>query len=879
MKFRTPTLKDIIMFNYRILLFLALLLTGHQAIAQLSEHAAPKTNTIELKAAPMVTMPSIDIPALMAEDEEDLASNLPLRFAYGHQVNLNMDNTGRWEVLPNGDRVWRLAVKCPDALNINFLYSDFYLPAGGQLFLYNSDKSQVLGAFTERNNKKTRRFATALIHGDVAVLEYYEPKASKGKGSIQIAQVGHGYRTMNNPIAEDAGQLGNSGDCQVNVNCEEGANWQDEKKGVGKIVMDGLYLCTGTLVNNTANDCKPYFLTANHCIQGGIPQDAILNPDVSGYIFYWNFEYQNCTSGGFVPEQTTNGGTVVANAGPNTTGTYTLTGSDFALIQLDENPRDAYDVYFNGWDATGDQGNGGVGIHHPAGDAKKISTHGTTPSVDGYYWALYWDATVNGHSVTEGGSSGSALFRENGRIIGQLFGGGSVNCDDPANDLGLYGRLDYSWTNADELIITNGRRLDVWLDPVGGGSIRTVGGAYDPCEVPVVYFPTTGMTVNEGNTTTNSGCLDYADYTFDIAITPYPTSPVTVDIHAFATNGAVAGANRDFELLTPSVTFNSIFNQQSIQVRVYNDEYVEGPETIHFGFTVSGVATSMGTNDIYTIQISDNDAVPSSHIQSVSNEESPDEAYLGPGATVYFTDPGSGGMMLKVENLSTHDYGCTTVAVDKAGGSANNSWTNGTSTSKSYIITTDNPTENGAVAITAYFTNSELNGWEWFNGTPDDRDDLKLYRFNGAAVPANENSALAGPATNGNYSGGETFRAEFESLHALSGLTAGVLNNVQGLQIQNTNTQAQGYYATTDLAISPNPASSFIQVSWEATQEADGQLQVLDITGRILRTYNYSSTEGYNTMDLTIDDLQSGVYLLSLQTENGAVTTKRFVKR
>ena len=61
---------------------------------------------------------------------------------------------------------------------------------------------------------------------------------------------------------------------------------------------------------------------------------------------------------------------------------------------------------------------------------------------------LPWDATANGQSVTEGGSSGSPLFNSSGNIIGQLFGGfagGQPNCSDPSNDEGDYGRMDVSW--------------------------------------------------------------------------------------------------------------------------------------------------------------------------------------------------------------------------------------------------------------------------------------------------------------------------------------------------------------------------------------------------------------------------------------------------
>ncbi|MEM0993571.1 MAG: hypothetical protein AAGI49_11105, partial [Bacteroidota bacterium] len=66
----------------------------------------------------------------------------------------------------------------------------------------------------------------------------------------------------------------------------------------------------------------------------------------------------------------TSGAVLLAN--PSVTSD--ANGSDFALFELLEDPSDVYDVYFAGFNATDDPGNGGVGIHHPRGDAKKIAT-------------------------------------------------------------------------------------------------------------------------------------------------------------------------------------------------------------------------------------------------------------------------------------------------------------------------------------------------------------------------------------------------------------------------------------------------------------------------------------------------------------------------
>src|SRR5690606_11913221 len=118
-----------------------------------------------------------------------------------------------------------------------------------------------------------------------------------------------------------------------------------------------------------------------------------------------------------------------------------------------------------GWNRGTTAATNGVSIHHPSGDAKKISIFTTAPArndnytlfngldvVGDQHWVAAWT-----FGVTEGGSSGSPLVDQNQRIVGQLAGGNSF-CNSPVQDDG-YGRFDNSWTGGG----TNATRLSNWL--------------------------------------------------------------------------------------------------------------------------------------------------------------------------------------------------------------------------------------------------------------------------------------------------------------------------------------------------------------------------------------------------------------------------------
>ncbi len=440
------------------------------AKAQLSTNEKPvsfdQELTIVLKSAvSVVTMPRLDMAEIEKEDKEDEEYDMPPRFGYQHKVDYNLNNSGVWYELPNGDKLWQLNVVCPDALSVNFCYDKFWIPEGGKLFVYSKDRKHVIGAFTSRNNKgdseNIRGFATGLVYGDDVVLEYYQPKDVTTDAIINIEYIVHGYRYIN---IEKAG-FGQSGSCMVNVNCEEGQNWQNEKKAIAMILVYGNRWCTGSLINTTNLSQAPLFLTANHCISDY--GDAEENSNLDYYSFYWNYEAPGCANVSLEPTYySTSGATILAN--------YSY--SDFALLRLSEDPQELsnYTPFYLGWDHSGQSGAAGVCIHHPRGDVKKISTVASQPVSASYlsytesatasHWKVLWATTLNGHSTTEGGSSGSPLFTAEHKVIGQLHGG-YADCTNNIDEPDWYGKFDVSWSGNNSIY----RRLNCWLDSLNTG--------------------------------------------------------------------------------------------------------------------------------------------------------------------------------------------------------------------------------------------------------------------------------------------------------------------------------------------------------------------------------------------------------------------------
>src|SRR5690606_24937708 len=229
-------------------------------------------------------------------------------------------------------------------------------------------------------------------------------------------------------IEKRINEFGDAETCHPNSNCSEGTNKSDQRRSVVKIiVVDGelMGLCSGALINNTAQDCKNYILSAQHCGAG------VSTSNMGQWKFYFNWESPNCPNPTYqeamaLDDQTLTGCVKRASSGNITD----VTTSDFLLLELSSAIPSTYNVYYAGWDRSTTAPSNGLSFHHPKGDIKKVSTFNNAATnsswngqPSGTHWEVRWNSTANGHGVTEGGSSGSPLFNTAGRIVGDLTGG------------------------------------------------------------------------------------------------------------------------------------------------------------------------------------------------------------------------------------------------------------------------------------------------------------------------------------------------------------------------------------------------------------------------------------------------------------------------
>ena len=426
----------------------------HKLSAQIGVAAVPYSVTYRLDdIREFEKLPTFDKLKMIKEDEAAKTRTKKQRFAKMISVAYQPYNSGTWETTEEG-KVWRLGIYSAGAYSLYEVFGKFRLNPGVKLYVYNLDKTDFVGALTNANNNKVNVLAVAPLPGDAIIIELDVPVGTSDFGELELSQVWHDYINEFGASRLKSTMEDPSGSCNVDINCTPGKAWQTEKNAVCRLVSNGL-LCTGTLINNAAGEKIPYLITACHCVEDSFA--------AASSIFFFGYERPECNVHGNERAFALSGSKLIAT---------TNRELDFSLLKLYQYPPATYNPYFVGWDAGTDAPDGGVCIHHPEGDVKKISVDNdpltNADFGEGFDEYSHWLVDKWDIGTTEGGSSGAPFFNKSHRLCGTLSGGDAY-CGNSVNDYFL--QFFRSWSDYPD----SSRQLKHWLDPNNSGKTKIDG--------------------------------------------------------------------------------------------------------------------------------------------------------------------------------------------------------------------------------------------------------------------------------------------------------------------------------------------------------------------------------------------------------------------
>jgi len=410
---------------------------------------------------PTLSLPAVDPAPLLAQDEVEAKNGMPFRFGLNRDVSINLIKVAA-KGQQNGFQTYAYRIDAAGAFSLNLIFDRFRLKEGSKLFLYNGDRTMIVGPITEAQNPVSGELWTDLVQGSNLTIELQEPLSGAGVSELNLRSVVHGYK---NTFPDKL--FGQSGACHPNIMCYPA--FQPEGDGVAMILLaSGSRLCTGFMVNTMRQSFRSFFQSAFHCVDlnNNNVADAGEITNVENWLVRFNYQSPTCTPSQEDTDVITLNGTTY-RAG--------YADSDVALVELTQQVPFEVNTTYNGWNRGAATTSNNFSIHHPRGDVKKISFTNADTQVSGYragasgtsHLISFWGSL----GVTDPGSSGSPLFDGNRRIVGQLHGGPSF-CG--ATGTGLrdyYGRVFTSWTGGG----TNNSRLSNWLDPDNSSGTTTDG--------------------------------------------------------------------------------------------------------------------------------------------------------------------------------------------------------------------------------------------------------------------------------------------------------------------------------------------------------------------------------------------------------------------
>ncbi len=372
-----------------------------------------------------------------------------------------------WVATDDGGRAARIEIHSPDATALRVAMqlpatnpdlSVRFAGAGANAKVFGPIPANTIAQDTANFGK----FWTPVLEGDVATIEFHAGADVVLTGvTLTLPQVSHqvvGNAELRALSPKTVSEIGHAQSCNIDVACvtPQSTALTNAANAVAQLLFVGddagnHYLCTGTLLNDSASSGTPYLLTASHCIDSARAAQTLNT--------FWFFDAIACNNNAVPPYIQKTGGAMLLGRSQD---------HDWSLVRLNQSPPAG--AYLAGWTATPVLPNAiTVTLHHPEGDLKKWSQGSVQRPV------FNADDLVHGtfnqvpyaQGITEGGSSGSALltYLASGdyyEVRGALSEGNFVLCPVPAGaSYDDYSRME------DALPLIRDYLTPGWSNPAG----------------------------------------------------------------------------------------------------------------------------------------------------------------------------------------------------------------------------------------------------------------------------------------------------------------------------------------------------------------------------------------------------------------------------
>lgn len=301
--------------------------------------------------------------------------------------------------------------------------------------------------------------------------------------------------------------------------------------------------------------------------------------------------------------------------------------------------------------------------------------------------------------------------------------------------------------------------------------------------------------------------------------------------------------------------------------------------------------TNAGTAFSFAIDNVNVSAIPAG-IETQKGETATTQVYMG--NSIYFMSDSDNALIAKIENAS-ENLGCVNISVIDEGTSFEIfSNINTARPSKAYSITTSN--ENATYDVTMYFTDAELNAFDDPNilkpilvdsyNIDDATEDPNNIQYNGSLTDVNTNDGYRAYTATFRGSGSMSVVREFDftpvdptddttdTTDSSEPCVCKKHNGKHRCDDKNENHYVKGSKGSYGVFVmSPNPAVSYVNITSDTNMVG---VVIYNLSGILTNTL--SNVVPTNSIDLHVNNLIEGMYIVKVITDTGEIFDLKLIK-
>lgn len=195
--------------------------------------------------------------------DEDTTTEDDKRYNYADILTANISMSDGNITNTSIGKVWTLKIDIPNALNIGFIFNQFNLSSGAEMYIFNEARTALDSCIKSAHFTNSPQLGIFPFKGNRVIIYIVEPNNfGNFLSSVAIQKLEAGFQEIDD-VGDTGGQLN-----RASVNCDPHVMCQLNKMMSARAVArfsSNEFIGTGTLLNNENSNGRAFFFNCFSC--------------------------------------------------------------------------------------------------------------------------------------------------------------------------------------------------------------------------------------------------------------------------------------------------------------------------------------------------------------------------------------------------------------------------------------------------------------------------------------------------------------------------------------------------------------------------------------------------------------------------------------